>query len=255
MLSVSGLGLQTGSNWRLRDIDLSLVGGEVLGVLGPNGAGKSSLFGAMSGELSPSTGHVLLEGESLSTWTGRERAQKLTVLPQTSTLEFDFLVNQVVGFGRLPHDSGAQADAEIVEQVLAHCALSHLTERSYTQLSGGERQRVQLARALAQLWPAVPGKTLLLDEPTAALDPRHQHASLQRIRQLAADGVSVALVLHDLNLASRYCDRLLLLAEGRIHALGTPAEVLQPHVLHEVFGLEVLIQEHPVDGYPVVIVR
>lgn len=255
MLSVSALGLQTGDNWRLRDIDLSLVEGEVLGVLGPNGAGKSSLFGAMSGELVPSTGKVLLEGGSLSKWTGRERAQKMTVLPQTSTLEFDFLVNQVVGFGRLPHDSGALADAEIVAQVLAHCALEHLTDRSYMQLSGGERQRVQLARALAQLWPAAPGKTLLLDEPTAALDPRHQHASLQRIRQLAADGVSVALVLHDLNLAARYCDRLLLLAEGRIHALGTPAEVLQPQVLQEVFGLEVLIQEHPVDGYPVVIVR
>lgn len=255
MLSVRGLGLQTGDNWRLHDIDLHLVEGEVLGVLGPNGAGKSSLFGVMSGELSPSTGTVLLEGRPLGKWSGRDRAQKMTVLPQTSTLEFDFLVSQVVSFGRLPHDSGAQADAEIVEQVLAHCALEHLTQRTYTQLSGGERQRVQLARALAQLWPAAPGKTLLLDEPTAALDPHHQHASLQRVRQLAAAGVSVGLVLHDLNLAARYCDRLLLLADGRIQALGTPAEVLQPHLLHSVFGLEVLIQAHPLDGYPVVIVR
>lgn len=255
MLSVRGLGLQTGDNWRLHDIDLHLVEGEVLGVLGPNGAGKSSLFGVMSGELSPSTGTVLLEDLPLGKWSGRDRAQKMTVLPQTSTLEFDFLVSQVVNFGRLPHDSGAQADAEIVEQVLAHCALEHLTQRTYTQLSGGERQRVQLARALAQLWPAAPGKTLLLDEPTAALDPYHQHASLQRVRQLAAAGVSVGLVLHDLNLAARYCDRLLLLADGRIQALGTPAEVLQPHLLHSVFGLEVLIQAHPLDGYPVVIVR
>jgi iron complex transport system ATP-binding protein len=255
MLNVCGLSLHTADNWRLRDIDLNLIEGEVLGVLGPNGAGKSSLFSVMSGELSPSTGTVMLEGQTLSKWAGRERAQKMTVLPQTSTLEFDFLVSQVVSFGRLPHDSGAQADAEIVEQVLAHCSLEHLTQRTYTQLSGGERQRVQIARALAQLWPAAPGKTLLLDEPTAALDPRHQHATLQRVRQLAADGVSVALVLHDLNLAARYCDRLLLLADGRIQALGTPAEVLQPQLLHEVFGLEVLIQSHPVDGYPVVIVR
>jgi len=255
MLNVCGLSLHTADNWRLRDIDLNLIEGEVLGVLGPNGAGKSSLFSVMSGELSPSTGTVMLEGQTLSKWAGRERAQKMTVLPQTSTLEFDFLVSQVVSFGRLPHDSGAQADAEIVEQVLAHCSLEHLTQRTYTQLSGGERQRVQIARALAQLWPAAPGKTLLLDEPTAALDPRHQHAALQRVRQLAADGVSVAVVLHDLNLAARYCDRLLLLADGRIQALGTPAEVLQPQLLHEVFGLEVLIQSHPVDGYPVVIVR
>ena len=255
MLNVCGLSLQTRDNWRLRDIDLVLREGEVLGVLGPNGAGKSSLFGVLSGELTATTGIVQLEGQALSAWTGRERAQRMTVLPQTSTLEFDFIVRQVVGFGRLPHASGAQADAQIVDEVLKRGALQHLSERAYTQLSGGERQRVQLARALAQLWPAAPGKTLLLDEPTAALDPRHQHATLQQVRQLAADGASVALVLHDLNLASRYCDRLLLLAEGRIRALGTPTEVLQPQLLQEVFGLEVLIHDHPVDGYPLVIVR
>ncbi|SQF95377.1 hemin import ATP-binding protein HmuV [Paucimonas lemoignei] len=255
MLNVCGLSLQTRDNWRLRDIDLVLREGEVLGVLGPNGAGKSSLFGVLSGELTATTGTVQLEGQALSAWTGRERAQRMTVLPQTSTLEFDFIVRQVVGFGRLPHASGARADAQIVDEVLKRGALQHLSERAYTQLSGGECQRVQLARALAQLWPAAPGKTLLLDEPTAALDPRHQHATLQQVRQLAADGASVALVLHDLNLAARYCDRLLLLAEGRIRALGTPTEVLLPQLLHEVFGLEVLIHDHPIDGYPVVIVR
>ena len=255
MLSICGLSLQTRDNWRLRDIDLNLREGEVLGVLGPNGAGKSSLFAALSGELAPTMGTVQLESQPLDKWSGRERAQRMTVLPQTSTLEFDFIVRQVVGFGRLPHASGAQVDVQIVDEVLSRCALQHLSERTYTQLSGGERQRVQLARALTQLWPAVPGKTLLLDEPTAALDPRHQHAALQLVRQLAADGASVALVLHDLNLAARYCDRLLLLAEGRIRALGSPAQVLQPQLLHEVFGLEVLIHDHPLDGYPVVIVR
>lgn len=255
MLSARGLGLQTQGNWRLRDIDLSLNEGEVLGVLGPNGAGKSSLFGALCGELTPSTGTVQLEGQPLGKWSGHERAQRMTVLPQTSTLEFDFIVRQVVGFGRLPHASGVQVDAQIIEEVLDHCALQHLAERPYTKLSGGERQRVQLARALTQLWPAAPGKTLLLDEPTAALDPQHQHATLQLIRKVASDGASVALVLHDLNLAARYCDRLLLLTEGRIQALGSPAEVLQPQLLQDVFGLGVLIQRHPLDGYPVVIVR
>jgi iron complex transport system ATP-binding protein len=255
MLSVCDLGLKTGENWRLHDVDLHLKTGEVLGVLGPNGAGKSSLFGVLSGELRPTTGSVLLDGQSLDSWPGRERARRMTVLPQTSTLEFDFSVRQVVSFGRLPHASGAQADAEIVEQVLTLGALHSLTERTYTQLSGGERQRVQLARALAQLWPAAPGKILLLDEPTAALDPHHQHATLQLVRQLAGAGASVALVLHDLNLAARYCDRLLILANGRTQALGAPAEVLQPQLLHDVFGLEVLIQDHPLGGYPVVIVR
>jgi iron complex transport system ATP-binding protein len=255
MIIASGVGLQHQDNWRLREIDLSLIAGEVLGVLGPNGAGKSSLFAALSGELPPTTGSVMLDGQSLAKWSGRERAQRLTVLPQTSTLEFDFTVSQVVGFGRLPHATGALLDAEIVEQVLARCDLEHLTERSYMQLSGGERQRVQLARALTQLWPPAPGKTLLLDEPTAALDPRHQHSTLQLIREIAAQGATVALVLHDLNLAARYCDRLLLLAEGCVQAVGTPTEVLQPPMLHQVFGLEVLVQEHPLDGYPVVIVR
>jgi iron complex transport system ATP-binding protein len=255
MLRTHNLQIRRGHKVVLSDVSLQLAPGEILGVLGPNGAGKSTLLGALCGELAASEGEVSLDGEALSHWTGTQRAQRLAVLPQVSTLDFAFRVDEVVGMGRLPYQSGRVRDDEIVAAALAAADAGHLSGRSYLALSGGERQRVHLARVLAQLWPGQAGQTLLLDEPTSMLDPLHQHTTLQAVREFADRGAAVLVILHDLNLAARYCDRVLLLESGRPVALDTPQQVLQPESLKAVFGLEVLVQAHPERGHPLIIAR
>jgi len=255
MLRADALQIRRGRKTVLADVTLNLLPGEVLGVLGPNGAGKSTLLGALCGELQPDQGRVWLDQQELKSLGGAQRAQRLAVLPQSSTLDFAFRVEEVVGMGRLPHQTGRVCDDEIINAALQAADVGHLRGRSYLALSGGERQRVHLARVLAQLWPGEAGQTLLLDEPTSMLDPLHQHTTLQAIRSFADKGAAVLVILHDLNLAARYCDRILLLKDGRPHALDTPSKVLQPESLKAVFGLEVLVQPHPERGHPLIIAR
>jgi len=255
MLAGNDLTVRRGSITALQGVSLQLRAGQVFGVLGPNGAGKSTLLAALSGELKPSAGHVLLQGRALADWPDVERARCLAVLPQSSTLNFAFRVSDVVAMGRLPHRTGGRADAAIVEAALAAADAQHLAARSYLKLSGGERQRVHLARVLAQLWPGGPGRVLLLDEPTSMLDPAHQHSILQTVRGFAAQGGAALVILHDLNLAARYCDRLLLLKNGCPQAEGSVDEVLRAEQLQAVFGLEVLVQRHPERGHPLIIAR
>lgn len=255
MLRVENLQISRGRKIVLADLNLELRPGEVLGVLGPNGAGKSTLLGALCGELRADQGKVLLDQRQIGEWEGAHRAQRLAVLPQTSTLDFAFSVEEVVGMGRLPHQTGRQRDEEVVAAALHAADVGHLAGRRYTALSGGERQRVHLARVLAQLWPGEAGQTLLLDEPTSMLDPLHQHTTLQAVRAFADHGAAVLVILHDLNLAARYCDRILLLDNGRPHALDTPQQVLRPESLKAVFGLDVLVQAHPERGHPLIIAR
>lgn len=255
MLRAENLSVRRGNTTVLTGINLGLAPGEVLGVLGPNGAGKSTLLGALCGELQADAGCVMLDQRALHAWSGQARARRLAVLPQHSTLSFAFPVVDVVAMGRLPHDTGSVRDAEIIKAALHAADAQHLSERSYLALSGGERQRVHLARVLAQLWPGEEGQVLLLDEPTSALDPRHQHTTLQAVRDFAAQGAAVLVIVHDLNLAARYCDRILLLRDGRPHILGSPTEVLRVEPLFAVFGLDVLIQRHPERGHPLIVVR
>lgn len=255
MLRAERLDVLRGGKRVLAGVDLELQSGEVLGVLGPNGAGKSTLLGALCGEVAAAAGQVSLDRRALADWSGPQRARRMAVLPQGSTLNFAFRVEEVVAMGRLPHDTGRERDAEVVAEALQAADASHLTGRSYLALSGGERQRVHLARVLAQLWPGDAGQILLLDEPTSALDPLHQHTTLQAVRAFADRGVAVLVILHDLNLAARYCDRLLLLADGRPHLLGAPEQVLQAEPLKDVFGLEVLVQRHPERGHPLIVAR
>lgn len=255
MLRANNLLVRRGSRTVLADIDIELHPGQVLGVLGPNGAGKSTLLAALCDELPASEGKVSLDERTLADWPGQERAKRLAVLPQSSSLNFAFSVNEVVGMGRLPHASGRVRDAEIVAEALGAADALHLAGRSYLALSGGERQRVHLARVLAQLWPGAEGQTLLLDEPTSMLDPLHQHTILQAVRDFAGRGAAVLVILHDLNLAARYCDHLLLLQDGRPHAYGTPDEVLTAEALEAVYGLQVLIHRHPERGHPLIIAR
>ncbi|WP_110968894.1 heme ABC transporter ATP-binding protein [Pseudomonas huaxiensis] len=255
MLQVEDLQVVRGRKTVLDGVSLKVQPGEVLGVLGPNGAGKSTLLGALCGELATQRGRVLLHDRALADWPGHERAQLLAVLPQVSSLGFAFRVEEVVGMGRLPHRTGKDRDHEIVHAALEAADALHLVDRSYLALSGGERQRVHLARVLAQLWPGEEGRTLLLDEPTSALDPLHQHTTLQAVRGFADRGAAVLVILHDLNLAARYCDRILLLEQGRPYVFDTPQQVLQPEALQAVFGLEVLVHTHPERGHPLIIAR
>ena len=255
MLIARDLGVLRDGKRVLANVELALAPGQVLGVLGPNGAGKSTLMAALCGELGPTHGQVLLDGLPLNQWRGPERARRLAVLPQISTLNFAFKVGEVVAMGRLPHASGQQLDDEIVQHCLAAADALHLLARSYLTLSGGERQRVHLARVLAQVWPGEEGQVLLLDEPTSALDPLHQHTTLLAVRAFADRGGAVMVILHDLNLAARYCDRLLLLNQGNAPLSGTPQQVLTPEALKSVFGLDVLVQPHPERGHPLVIAR
>ena len=255
MLIANDLCIMRGGKQVVANIDVALTPGQMLGVLGPNGAGKSTLMAALCGELAPTRGQVLLDDIPLNQWRGPERARRLAVLPQSSTLGFAFKVEEVVAMGRLPHGSGQRCDGEIIQHALAAADGLHLLGRSYLTLSGGERQRVHLARVLAQVWPGEEGQILLLDEPTSALDPLHQHTTLLAVRAFAARGGAVMVILHDLNLAARYCDHLLLLDQGRAHLSGTPEQVLTPEALKSVFGLDVLVQPHPERGHPLVIAR
>lgn len=253
MLSVTDLGCARGGCQILAGIDFQLQAGEVLAVLGTNGAGKSTLLATLSGELAYPQGTVQLAGRPLASWPASERARRLAVLPQSSSLAFAFSVAEVVLLGRLPHATGYGEDQRIVAEVMQATDIGHLHQRSYLALSGGERQRVHLARVLAQIWEAAEPACLLLDEPTASLDLAHQRLILQQAREIARRGNAVLLVLHDLNLAARYADRLLLLDRGGVSALGTPWEVLQAGRIQRVFGVDVQVARHPQLDCPLII--
>jgi iron complex transport system ATP-binding protein len=253
MLQALQLCCQRGHRRILEQVELALEPGEVLVVLGTNGAGKSTLLATLTGELAPSAGQVLLDQRPLASWSAQERARRMAVLPQSSALAFAFEVQEVVAMGRMPHASGQGRDAEILREAMAAADVSHLATRSYLSLSGGERQRVHLARVLAQVWDSAEQGCLLLDEPTASLDLAHQHLTLQQAREMASRGLAVLVVLHDLNLAARYADRLLLLHEGRVCAQGSPWEVLQVERLEQVFKVPVRVQPHPLHDCPLVL--
>lgn len=253
MLSVASLRCSRGGRPVLDDLSFDLQAGEVMAVLGTNGAGKSTLLAALSGELKPDAGQVRLGTRAMADWPALERARCLAVLPQHSELAFPFRVEEVVALGRMPHAAGVQQDQHVCAQAMAAADVGHLTGRSYLTLSGGERQRVHLARVLAQVWDAGEGGCLLLDEPTASLDLAHQRLIMQQARAMAARGLSVLVVLHDLNLAAAFADRVLLLHQGQLDALGAPWDVLQTERIARVFGVQVRVQQHPLQDCPLVI--
>jgi len=254
VIEVRNLRLRRGRREILRGVDLRLGPGEFLGVLGPNGAGKSTLLAAIAGELSPAEGEILFTGQKLKAIPARERARRLALLPQESSLNFPFTAFEVARMGRLPHPPHPRDD-RIVEEALRTAGAMHLADRLYPTLSGGERQRVQFARVLAQLAGAPEGtpQALLLDEPTNNLDLEHQHAILHAAKDLCARGPAVLAILHDLDLAAVYADRLVLLDAGRIAAEGTPWEVLTEERVSEVFGVRATVLRHPHADRPLVV--
>lgn len=253
MLNVTEISIARGNKKIIEQVSFSLSSGTVMGVLGTNGAGKSTLLAGISGEIPAQTDKVVLNGRLIDEWPAIERAQQMAVLPQSAHLNFAFTVSEVVAFGRLPHKTGSQKDNEIVTQVLTLTDTQHLAQRSYLELSGGERQRVHLSRILAQLWPITEHSVLLLDEPTSMLDPLHQHTLLKIVRQCAQEGASVLIILHDLNLAARYCDRILLLDQGKVYIDDAPKHALTATTIEHIFSLPVSISYHPTLGCPLII--
>jgi iron complex transport system ATP-binding protein len=218
-------------------VDLQVESGELLAVLGPNGAGKSTLLRLLAGLLRPSEGSVLAEGDEVCGLAPRERACRLALVPQSFGALPDVTVGDFVGYGRYAHSGPfgrrRPRDREAVRAALEAAGLEGLGERPLARLSGGQRQRALVARALAQQAGA-----MLVDEPTSALDPAHQLRVLDLLAELARAGHAVVVVTHELNLASQYADRALLLRDGRPAALGAVEDVLRPEVLEPVYGAE-----------------
>ena len=236
----------------LAGVSLRLAPGEVVGVLGPNGAGKSTLLRLLTRRLTPTAGSVTVDGRALASYGRFQLARALALVEQAPVVPAGFLVREVVAMGRTPHlglfGTPGRADEAVVEAALAATDTARFAERRVETLSGGELQRVVFARALAQR-----PRYLLLDEPTNHLDLRYQVELLAYARAQAAAGVGVLVVLHDLNLAARSCDRLVVLAGGRKVAEGAPAEVLSEGLLREVYGAAVRLLHD--DGVPVVVPR
>ena len=241
-IALDGVGVSLGRRPVVRDIDAVLTPGALVGIIGPNGAGKSTLLRAMLG-LVEATGSVRVDDVPLARMARGAVARKLAYLPQGQTLHWPLTVERLVALGRLPHLAPmsrlTDADAAAVERALERAGVTDLRERIVTDLSGGERARVLLARALAVEAPG-----LLADEPLAALDPGHQIDVMDLLRAEARGGALVVTVLHDLTMAARYCDRLLLMDGGTIVADGPPLDVLTPERLREVYGITATIERH-----------
>ena len=248
-LNAEAVSYRLGGRALVDGVSLAVAPGEVVAVLGPNGAGKTTLLKVLCGDLAPSQGAVTLDRLELHRWPKLSLARRRAVLPQQGSLAFPFRVQQVVEMGRAPHrGAGAQRDRAVVREAMLAADVMHLRERDYTVLSGGERQRVQLARVLAQIWEddAQTPRFLLLDEPTSALDLAHQHQVLQIARSMAEQrNVGVLAILHDLNLASCYADKALLLCAGRTVDYGETPAVLRAEALQAVFGVRMHIAAHP----------
>lgn len=236
----------------LAGIDVTLVPGELLAILGPNGSGKSTLLRLLAGLRAPQQGSVTLDGAAVAALPAHARARAIAVVPQLLRALPGVTVAEFVAGGRYAHLGGwriaTAADRDAVEQALARTDVAAWRTRLLHELSGGERQRVFIARALAQQ-----AAVLLADEPTTSLDLDHQLATMALLGSLARDGHAVLVVTHDLNLASQFADRILLLAAGRIVAAGTPREVLRAEVLVPVYGPGVLVQQFPASGLPLVV--
>ena len=260
MLRACNIGVDLGGVNVLENVSVALAPGEVVAVVGPNGSGKSTLLAVLSGALSTRAGHASLEERQLTEWDPLALARRRAVLPQHPQLAFTFSVLEVVQLGRSPHAGtcSLEKNLSIVQDSLMETGVGHLSERSHTTLSGGERQRVQLARVLSQIdFPVADGRSigryLLLDEPTSNLDLAHGHRILETARRASDRGIGVLAVLHDLNLAAMYADRIVALHDRRVLYQGSPEAVLTKERIQKVFDLSVRVIPHPTRDCPHII--
>ncbi len=227
-------------------VNVDFPAGQVTAVVGPNGAGKTSLLRLLSGEIIPGDGWISINGKRLADVPLLERAELRSVMTQSSRVVFDFLVEEILSMGWLHRDSVRFADA--LNWVIHACHIDAFIGRQFNSLSGGEQQRVQFARALLQICPefsdGLSGRYLLLDEPSASLDVAHELTVFGLMRQAAAHGVGVAVVMHDLNLASRFADQLILMQRGRVIRQGPTESVLQAETLSAVYDTPMRVERH-----------
>lgn len=251
LLDVRGLSVGYPGRAVLEGLDFAIRAGEFVGILGANGTGKSTLLKTLARLLPPIAGAVSLEGRPLASYSARELAVRMALMPQQLPPDEGWKVEEVVRLGRFPHQAGwgllpNAADQRAVDAAIARTQLAPLLGRAMHELSGGQRQRVYLARALAQEAPL-----LLLDEPTSHLDMSHQLSFFRLIEEtIAREGTTVVAVLHDLNMAAQFCGRMLVVKEGMLIADGTPEAVLDPGLIEEAFGMQVQVRQHPETGRP-----
>jgi len=235
-------------------ISLTLQAGEILAVLGPNGAGKSTLFKILSGEISCKHGNVDYNGIGVENLSSKKLAEVRAVMPQHSSVNFPFSAQEVVELGLFSTPS--KTASKLIEEVMETTKTLHLKNFNFQHLSGGEKQRVQLARVLVQIWEHKPfPRYLLLDEPTSSLDIAQQHGVLSILRKLTHRNIGVLIILHELNLAAQYADRIALIKNGVITGCGQVSEVLQEKTLNQVFDYPIEVLEHPLHGGLIVSTR
>ena len=230
----------------LHDADLDIDQGSFVGLVGPNGSGKSTLLRCIYRVLKPDSGEITLDEENVLQFTAKEAARRTGVVLQEYPTEFEFTVEEIVSMGRNPHkgmfDRDTKEDQTIIEDALEKVGMEDFASRSFRTLSGGEKQRVMIARTLAQQ-----AKFLVLDEPTNHLDIRYQLETMDLVKSL---GITTLAALHDLNIATSYCDEIYIMDTGTIVASGPPEEVLIPELIHQVFGVGATVDTNPLTGKP-----
>lgn len=254
MIVVDQASFVAGDKQILKGIGFNATPGAVLAIIGANGAGKSTLLKLLSKEAVPSAGHIQLDGRDLTAYTTGELARLRAVLTQQQMVSLSFTAKELVLMGRYPHFERQPTahDLQTVEKAMENTGITHLATRHYDTLSGGEQQRVQLARVIAQILDR-PGAWLFLDEPTNGLDLLHQQQLLQQARRMATEGFGVVCILHDINHAAAYADKILVLKGGKQLAYGTPAEVITKETIHDAFGVRVKLYHHEEFKSPLVI--
>ncbi|SFF57307.1 heme ABC transporter ATP-binding protein [Thermoflexibacter ruber] len=254
MIKVRNLGYQIGKKLLVQDLNFQAQQGELLAILGANGAGKSTLLKLLSRDILPYQGNIFFGNKALEDYTLDELARKRAVLMQQNQVSLGFASAEIVMMGRYPYFQFHPSfrDEQICYLAMQKTGVAHLAYRSYHTLSGGEQQRVQFARALAQVWEH-PDSWLLLDEPTTGLDLLHQQEMISTAHELSRKGYGVIAILHDLNLAMQYADKVLIMREGKLLSWGTPAQVLTCETIHQAFDLPVRLIRHPELQCPMIV--